>query len=668
MKKSRIAILALLFTTVLAVFVFRLVKLQLLDGEYYRTQSLARVVTKTVDESARGEILDRYGLPLVQNQTVLAVNLDLNICKNVNQTLAAMIEVFDANSHEYTDRLPISKTEPYIYTESEVPAKLKEFLEKRKVDSSATAEDALSGLISYYGLEEYSPSMARSIIGVRYSMFLSGSPSIYPFSTGVSMEVITALKEREEAMVGVDISTGYTRSYTEENFASHILGYLGPISAAEYEARREKGYALTDTIGKDGIEKICEDLLRGTDGYRYIEVNSSGAVTSELEGKPAVFGSDVILTIGKNMQKITEESLANAVLNARKQNGEKAATAAAAVFMDLETAEILSMASNPDYNLATFYEDYATLSKSPNSPYVNRVVSGTFPPGSTWKLITAIAGLEEGVITKNTSYHCVGRYTHYEDYQPTCYDGKAHGIVTVESALQVSCNCFFYEVGRKLGSDTLARYAAMFGFGSKTGIELAGESLGSVASKSAREQKGGIWNSGESLMAAIGQSDNTVTPLQLVSMVSTIANNGTRLRPYLIRSVTNRDTGVSSETTPQTIEKLGISEKTLQIVRNGMYKVINEPGGTVYSYFRDFDMVTVVAKSGTAEYASGHPTVLVTGYAPAENPKIAFSVVIEHGGTGANAYTCQVVKDVLSYYFSNRDSFDSVSGTNTLLP
>lgn len=668
MKKSRIAILCLLFASVLALFIMRLVKLQIVDGEFYRTQSLARVVTKTVEESARGEILDRYGLPLVQNQTVLTVNLDLNICKNVNQTLASMIGVFDSYSHEYADLLPISKTEPYIYTEQELPPKFIEFLEKRKVDVSVTAEEAVSDLISYYQLEEYSPSMARAIVGVRYSMFQSGSPSIYPFSTDVSMEVITALKEREEEMVGVDISTGYTRSYTEENFASHILGYLGPISAAEYETRREKGYALTDTIGKDGVEKICEDLLRGADGYRYIEVNSSGAVTSELEGKKAVFGSDIILSIGKNMQKITEESLATAVKNARERNGEKAATAAAAVFMDLETAEILSMASNPDYNLATFYEDYATLSQSSNSPYVNRTIAGTFPPGSTWKVITAIAGLEEGVITKNTSYHCTGRYTYYSDYQPTCYDGKAHGVVTVETALQKSCNCFFYEIGRKIGSDKLAEYAAMFGFGSKTGIELSGESIGSVASKSAREQKGGIWNAGESLMAAIGQSDNTVTPLQLVSMVSTIANNGTRLRPYLIRSVTNRDTGETMETASETVAALNISEKTLEIVRNGMYKVINEPGGTVYSYFRDFDMVTVAAKSGTAEYASGHPTVLVTGYAPAENPKIAFAVVIEHGGTGANAYTCQVVKDVLSYYFSNQDSFDSVSDSNTLLP
>ncbi|MBO5214483.1 MAG: hypothetical protein J6B86_06910 [Clostridia bacterium] len=667
MKKSRIAILSVAFAAVLILFVVRLVKLQLIDGDYYRTQSLERVVTKTVEESARGEILDRYGLPLVQNKTVLSVNLDLNICKDVNGTISAMISVFDSYKQEYTDLLPISDSEPYIYTEETLPKEFYNFLEKRKISTSATAETVISGLISYYKLEEYSPIMARAIIGVRYSMFRSGSPSIYPFASGVSVEIITALKERDE-MIGVEISTGYSRSYTEENFASHILGYIGPISANEYETRKDQGYALTDTVGKDGIEKICEDVLRGKDGYRYIEVNSAGAVTSELEGEKAQFGSDVILTIGKNMQQITEESLASAVEGAKKLNGEESATAAAAVFMEIETGEILSMASNPDYNLATFYEDYAELSQSSSSPYVNRAVSGAFPPGSTWKIVTAIAGLEEGIITKNTTYRCTGRYTYYSDYQPTCYESNVHGVVNVESALQKSCNCFFYEVGRQLGSDKLAEYAALLGFGSKTGIELSGEISGSIASKTAREEAGGIWNGGENLMAAIGQSDNVVTPLQLTNLVATVAGNGVRTKPYLIRSITNRDTGETTETPSVQKETLQISEKTLQTVRNGMYKVVNEQGGTVYSYFRDFDIVSVAAKSGTAEYAKGHPTVLISGYAPANDPKIAFTVVIEHGGKGANAYTSQVVKDVLSYYFSNQDSFDSISDSNTLLP
>ena len=667
MKKSRIAILSVAFAAVLILFVVRLVKLQLIDGDYYRTQSLERVVTKTVEESARGEILDRYGLPLVQNKTVLSVNLDLNICKDVNGTISAMISVFDSYKQEYTDLLPISDSEPYIYTEETLPKEFYNFLEKRKISTSTTAETVISGLISYYKLEEYSPIMARAIIGVRYSMFRSGSPSIYPFASGVSVEIITALKERDE-MIGVEISTGYSRSYTEENFASHILGYIGPISANEYETRKDQGYALTDTVGKDGIEKICEDVLRGKDGYRYIEVNSAGAVTSELEGEKAQFGSDVILTIGKNMQQITEESLASAVEGAKKLNGEESATAAAAVFMEIETGEILSMASNPDYNLATFYEDYAELSQSSSSPYVNRAVSGAFPPGSTWKIVTAIAGLEEGIITKNTTYRCTGRYTYYSDYQPTCYESNVHGVVNVESALQKSCNCFFYEVGRQLGSDKLAEYAALLGFGSKTGIELSGEISGSIASKTAREEAGGIWNGGENLMAAIGQSDNVVTPLQLTNLVATVAGNGVRTKPYLIRSITNRDTGETTETPSVQKETLQISEKTLQTVRNGMYKVVNEQGGTVYSYFRDFDIVSVAAKSGTAEYAKGHPTVLISGYAPANDPKIAFTVVIEHGGKGANAYTSQVVKDVLSYYFSNQDSFDSISDSNTLLP
>ncbi len=668
MKKGRAIVLSALFFAVLAVFVVRLVQLQLVDGESYRAQSLARVVTKKTEESARGEILDRYGLPLVQNQPVLSVNLDLNICKEVNRTLAAMIEVFDTYGGEYTDLLPISSTLPYIYTQEDLPTELTEFFEKRKVPQYSTAEQAIARLVEYYGLEDYSSSIARAIIGVRYSMYKSGSPNVYPFASDVSMEVVTALKERNTEMVGVEISTGYVRSYTEENFASHILGYMGPISSEEYKARKDQGYLLTDTLGKGGIEKICEDALRGKDGYRYIEVNSAGAVTSELEGKPAVFGSDVILTIGKDMQKITEDSLFSAIAGAKTLNGDEAATAAAAIFMDVSTGEILSMASFPDYNLATFYQDYPTLSQAPDSPYVNRAVSGSFPPGSTWKIVTAIAGLEEGVITKKTTYRCTGKYTYYSDYQPTCYESNVHGIVNVESALQKSCNCFFYEVGRKLGSDKLAEYAKKLGFGSKVGIELSGEYSGTVASQTVREQSGGIWNAGENLMAAIGQSDNSVTPLQLVCMAATVANNGVQLKPYLIRSITNRDTGETVQTTPTKIGKAEFSQSTWDIVKNGMYKVANEQDGTVYWYFRDFDITTVEAKSGTAEYAKGHPSVLITGYAPADNPKIAFAVVIEHGGKGANAYTSQVVKDVLSYYFSNRDSFDSVSDINKLLP
>lgn len=668
MRKSRVVILFILFSLICSLYVVRLVKLQLIDGAEYRTQSLTRVVTKTVEEAARGEILDRYGLPLVQNKMVLSVYLDLNICKDVNGTLTSMTEVFHSYAQDYTDDLPISLTEPYIYTEEKLSAEFLDFLSKRKIDSASTAEQAMEGLVKYYKLEDLSPSSARSVIGVRYSMFRAGSPSVYPFASDVPIEVVTALKERGEDLVGVEISSGYTRVYTEENFASHVLGYMGPISAKEYEARQEQGYSLTDSIGKDGIEKICEDYLRGKDGYRYIEVNSSGAVTSELDGKSAVSGFDVILTIDKNMQQITEDSLASAVEGAKKLNGETSATAAAAVFLDVKTGEILSLASYPDYNLSTFYQDYATLSQAKDSPYVNRAVSGAFPPGSTWKVITAIAGLEEGIITRNTTYRCTGRYTYFSDYQPTCYESNVHGVVNVESALQKSCNCFFYEVGRQLGSDKLAEYAARFGFGSKTGIELSGEVSGSIASKTAREKAGGIWNPGENLMAAIGQSDNSVTPLQLACMVAAVANDGVQNKPYLIRSITNRDTGETKETQSTVTGNLGISSQTLDAVKSGMFKVVNETGGTVASYFRDFDIVTVAAKSGTAEYATGHPSVLVAGYAPAKDPKIAFAVVVEHGGKGGNAYTSQVVKDVLSYYFSNQDSFDSVTNTNTLLP
>lgn len=668
MKKSRILILAALFLFCCAACVVRLVKLQLVDGESYRTQSLARVVTRSVEEAARGEILDRYCRPLVQNKTVLNVNLDLYVCKDVNGTLATMIGIFEECKQPYTDKLPISSSEPYIYTTDTFSSDFKNFCAKRNVSENSTAEETIGQLIRYYKLQNFSDSTARAIIGVRFSMYCAGSPSVYPFAEDVPMTVISALKERSESMPGVKVSSGYTRLYTEENFASHILGYVGPISAAEYESRKDDGYALTDIVGKDGIEKICEKYLRGTDGFRYLEVNSSGAVTSLLDGEPALFGADVILTIDKYMQQITEDSLASAVAGNKELNGEKAATSAAAVFLDVKTGEILSLASYPDYNLSTFYQDYATLSQAKDSPYMNRAISGAFPPGSTWKIITAVAGLEEGIITKRTTYHCTGRYTHYEDYQPTCNDALAHGVVNVESALQKSCNCFFYDVGRQLGSEKLAEYARRFGFGGRTGIELAGEASGLVASKSYRESQGGTWHSGENLLAAIGQTDNSATPLQLVSMAATVANNGVRLQPRLIRSITNRDTGETVEYAPSVVGNLNVSQGTLDLVKSGMYMVTNVAGGTAYGVFRDYDIVKVAGKSGTAETPPGLAAALFVGYAPVENPQVAFAVVIEHGGSGAYVYTTQVVKDVLSYFFSNRDAFDSVSENNTLLP
>ena len=667
MKKSRIWVLAALFLFCCAAFVVRLVKLQLIDGESYRTQSLTRVVTRRAEEAARGEVLDRYCRPLVQNSTILTVDLDLNICKNVNETLDSMIRIFRDCGAAYFDYLPISTAEPYIYTTENFSSEFKDFMDKRGVKEFATAEQTMERLVQYYKLESYSSAAARAIIGVRYSMFRAGAPAVYSFASDVSMDVISALKERGDSMPGVKISSGYTRFYTEENFASHILGYMGPLSAAEYEARRGQGYSLTDTIGKDGIEKICEDYLRGKDGYRYLEVNSVGAVTSLLDGQDAVFGSDVILTIDKNMQNITEDSLASAVAGNKQLNGEDSATSAAAVFLDVKTGEILSMASFPDYNLSTFYQDYATLSQDANSPYVNRAISGAFPPGSTWKIITAIAGLEEGVITKNTTYRCTGQYTHYEDYQPTCNNATAHGVVNVETALQKSCNCFFYDVGRKIGSDKLAEYAKKFGFGTKTGIELAGELSGTVASKSYRESLGKVWNAGESLLAAIGQTDNAVTPLQLASLAATVANDGVMMKPYLIRSITNRDEGISLETEPVAVD-LGISQNALSLVQSGMNMVTNVKGGTAYGPFRDYGIVQVAGKSGTAETPPGQAAALFVGYAPVNDPQVAFSVVIEHGGTGAYVYTTQVIKDVLSYYFSSRDAFDSVADSNELLP
>ena len=667
MKKSRLVILAVLFALLCSACVVRLVKLQLIDGAQYREQSFSRVVTRSSEKAARGEILDRYCRPLVRNEPSLSVNLNLKICKNVNETVSALISVFDEYGQGYEDVFPISDREPYIY--SDRPETFLTFLKERKADPDGTAEEALTRLIAYYGLDDLPSEEARDVIAVRYGIYRAGTPSLYSFAVQVPIEVVSALRERSERLVGVEVSSDYARVYTAENFASHILGYLGAISPAEYEALESQGYTRNDILGKDGIEKICENYLRGTEGYRFLEINAEGVITGELPDKqPAVSGCDVILTIDSSMQSVLEDSLEQAVIADKKKNGEDAGTSASGVFMDVRTGEILALASFPDYNLATFYRDYPTLSLNADSPYVNRAVSGAFPPGSTWKLVTAIAGLEEGVITRNTVYHCTGRYTYYDSYQPTCNNAVAHGDVNVEQALQKSCNCFFYDVGRQLGSVKLAEYAARFGFGSRSGVELTGEISGTVASSAAREAAGGKWESGESLLAAIGQTDNAVTPLQLAIMAATIANDGVRLQPHIIKSITNADTGFLQETAPTVAEQLGISQTTLNTVRRGMYRVINEKGGTAYSSFLDFDSAVVCGKSGTAETPPGQAAALFVGYAPYDDPKIAFSVVIEHGGIGAYAFTTQVIKDVLSYYFSARVAFDTVLPVNQLLP
>lgn len=670
-KKARIYIVFIVFVVICAIFVLQLAKLQLINGEDYAEKSKNSVITKTVIKGARGDILDRFCSPIVQSETAMIVEIDKNSVKDLNAKILYLINIFESTEDTYYDTFPISKKEPYIYDENYLTNQskittFKKYLSSKKIDTDLTASDTLSELIKYYKLTNFAEEDAVKIIAVRYEMEIRGGTSYYTFANDISVETATIIKENGEDLSGIYINVEPVRTYTEEYFASHIIGNVGIIYAEEYETLKDQGYSYNDYVGKDGIEKYAESYLRGLNGYRYTTRDTTGSVVDIIEDIPAEPGNDVILTISKDIQLVTEESLEKIVALLKEQNGEEAATSATAIFMDINTGEILSMGSYPTYNLGTYNEDFNYYTQSGLKPYVNRAISGLFPPGSTFKTIVAVAALEEEIITPNQIFCCEGKYSYYETYQPSCYlysqYGLTHGNITVKEALMKSCNCFFFDIGRQLTIENITKYGKMFGFGEKTGIDLYGESKGILASRENRENAGEQWQYGETLMAAIGQSDNTVTPIQLVNAIATIANGGTRYRPHIIKAVRNRDSGeLITETEIEVLEQIDLKSSTVEAVIEGLRLNVVE-GGSAYDGFKDFDIVSIGVKTGTAEVSNGLPTALMVGVAPIDNPQIAFVVVTENGGTNAAAINAELVKDVLSFYFKSEldNKIDSI--------
>ncbi|MDF2686245.1 MAG: Penicillin-binding protein 2 [Clostridia bacterium] len=671
-KTGRVIFLIIILLIFSSIFTFRLIKLQLVDGKTYANESKNSVVTKTIIKAPRGDILDRYCRPIVQSRMAITVEFNKTLIKDLNNTIFKTINIFEKCGQTYIDTFPISKTEPFVYDEAFLSSeglisKYNKYLSDKRIKINQTADKDIEALIKYYKLGSFNIIDARKIIAVLFEMELRSIQSFFTFANDINIETATAVKENSDELQGVYLEVEPVRYYTENYFASHIIGQVGRIYASEYESLQEKGYMLDDFVGKDGIEKIAEDYLKGENGYKYAQRDITGNTLDIIENVDPKPGNDVILTIDKNMQIITEEALPEIIRLLKEQNGEEAANSASAVFMDIHTGEVLSMGSYPTYNIATYNEDFRELSQDPSKPFVNRAISGLFPPGSTFKIVAAAAGLEEGFITDKTTYNCTGIYTYYKTYQPQCFNSTAHGKETVKEALQKSCNTFFFDLSRKMGIDLLNKYGKLFGFGEKTGIELQGESKGILAGRENRELSGGIWQDGETLMAAIGQTDNTVTPLQLANYISTVANGGTRYEPHIIKTVRNRESGkVIYETLPVVKNQLDLQPETLESIIKGL-SMATEEGGSAYSGFKDFKTVKVAIKTGTSEMSTGIASALMVGFAPADNPQIAFSVVVENGGTGAASILSVLIKDVLSYYFSNRNEFDKIQSDGDLL-
>lgn len=478
---------------------------------------------------------------------------------------------------------------------------------------------------------------------------------------------------------GVTITTQSSRKYNYDNLASHILGYIGKISEKEYNEEQDI-YGNDDYVGRTGIESLFESYLRGKKGKEEIEMTVDGTVTGETVTKEPEQGSTVILTIDSKLQEVAETALKNNIEKIKNGgfSSRYDAKGGCVAVIDVHSGEILAMASYPDYNPNSWVggisvAEYNQIKE--NNSLFNKTISGSYAPGSIFKMVTALAGLESGVITTTEKINDTGIYTKYKDYQPRCwyYNSyhKGHGYLNVSGAIEKSCNYFFYETGNRMGIETLDKYAEYFGLGKKTGIELPSETAGTLASPNTAKKLNETWSSGQTLQAAIGQSYNSFSPVQLVKYIAMVANGGNKIKPTLIKRILNTDGTESSKAEinqfvkeklgleDDSIENLTFSQENINAVLEGM-RSVTEEGGTASSVFKNFN-IEVGGKTGSAE-AGPNVNAWFAGFAPFNDPEIAVVVMVENGGHGF--YTAEVAREIIAEYFGMNINSNEIQESN----
>lgn len=635
-------------------------------------QRLSRPVgsTETVP-AARGEITDRYGRSLVTNQVVYQVTLNTNLMgENQNRILLDLIHTAQEHGVSWPDNLPLTTEDPPFFKIGSVSdASRKNYvkLSKELGWKSTDGPALLAELRKFYGMDEdISDADARLLAGVRYELSLRAKEitwSGYIFATGVDMDFISAVRER--SLAGVVISPVTTRKYST-TYAAHILGRTALMNADDWKIYKEQGYAMNETVGKDGVERAFESLLRGQAGKQLVERNAKGKIVSHSWKTEPAPGHNVALTIDLPLQQKVEDTLA-AKLPTLTKDG---VGPGAAVMIDVNNGDVLAMASYPTYDLTSIYKDtelYKQAAEDPLEPFLNRATDGLYAPGSTFKPMVATAALEEGVITPKTTVRDTGVYRYYSYPQPACWlwrqSRATHGLVNVSKAIEVSCNVFFYEVGRLTGIRTIDDYAAKFGLGQPTGIELP-EKVGTVAGPDYTTSLGQTWYEGNVMSASIGQENNQFTPLQMANYAATLANGGTHYAAHLLKSVKSNDYSETIETyEPKILDQIDIAPANLTAIHKGMIDLTTT--GSLRGYFRNLG-VTVAAKTGSVQVA-GQDTSNATFicFAPADDPQVALAIVAQKGGSGSGL--AGLAADILDYYFNAQNSFTTATEENTLL-
>lgn len=667
--KRRVIALLVFFGAFLLLFAAVLYDAQILHGGENRAKSISSNAASETVTASRGIITDRNGKVLVSNRLAYTLVFDRSGFADdaaLNAAILRLVQLCEETGTGWNDTLPIGRVGNFLRYSNARSETFDKFIEKNDLTSGASGRQLLSELRELYHVDEsLSEREARLIVGVRYELHSRDS---YTFAEDVSTEVLSLITDGRYE--GVTIRTASARVYNTA-LAAHILGTIGPIWQEEWSSNEDtgyvgyadKGYSMNDLVGKDGVEKAFESYLRGTDGRRLITTDETGKITGELYTREPQPGGTVALTLDIDLQADVEAALAETISGMIDKDSNERGGAAAVV--SVGTGEVLALASYPTYDLSTFNEDYDELVNDQRLPMFNRATQGIYAPGSTFKMVTAVAALESGIITPSSIIQDRGIYTYYKDPQPMCWiysqTGSTHGRINVSQAITDSCNYFFYEVGRLTGIRTLDSYASQFGLGQSTGIEI-GDSSGVLASPEWAESHDQEWTDGQTITAAIGQSYNLFTPLQLANYVATLVGGGDHYQAHLLKNVKAYDNSrllyMYDDEPMNTVE---ISDSTLSAVTRGMHE-LTVSGSVAYAF--ENCVVSAGAKTGSAQVGTDIANGVFVAYAPYENPEIAVAIVIEKGGSGAALANTAV--EIINSWFSRAQDGTAI-GENTLL-
>lgn len=673
----RVGVLILLIAVMAGIFGVRLYDVQVTQASQVDHTPSGSHTYRTRVTAARGEILDRNGKVLIGNRASYNLTLIYAIvfsAENPNENLRKLTNLCNELGLEMTDHFPVTMEKPYTYTTDEYSSTwnsyFKTFLDERGWDSDISAPQLIRRLKDTYHLPaDWTEEETRRVISIRYELDLRRWTSLPTYVLLNDVDSVSLAAITELNIPGVNVETSTVRQYNT-TYAAHILGRIGLMNAEEYEIYKEKDYAMDAYVGKEGLERAFEDDLHGTDGLRVTTISADGTVLEEYYKTMPQAGKNIELTIDIDLQKVSEDALKAHILSLREDDGD--AEGGAVVVQEVKTGQILACASYPTFDPATYSQKYNELLETDFAPLYNRALQAAYPPGSTYKMVTTIASIDSGTIGRWVEIEDKGIYRRFEDvgYTPRCMlyttAGATHGYVNAMEALAVSCNYYFYEVGYQTGITKIDEVAKALGLGEATGVELD-ESVGRRANAETKKllySKGyDGWYDADTVAAAIGQSENRFTPMQLACYTSALANHGTRYKATFLQRVLSSDySELLYESTPVVASQLNISDEAYAAYTEGMRLSVTWANGTSHYYLGDYD-VAVCAKTGTAEHGgNGSDNAAYVLYAPADDPQIAIAVYVEKGTPGSRL--AKVARAILDAYFSTSSNVDTVPAEN----